>query len=68
VAVKLCCDGGPWEPVAECTAVKKRVVTLPIVPRRCVFLRLRLEGQGDMVLYSVTRITETGTELPVKGG
>lgn len=32
---------------------EKRVVTLP-VPRRCVFLRLRLEGQGDMVLYSVT--------------
>lgn len=68
VAVKLCCDGGSWEPVAECTAAEKRVVTLPIVPRRCVFLRLRLEGQGDMVLYSVTRITETGTELPVKGG
>lgn len=68
VTVKLQYDGGEWEPAAEITAVEKRVFTLPVVPRRCVFLRIRLEGQGDMVLYSITKTTEASTELPITTG
>lgn len=65
VAVKLQYDGGEWEPAAEITAGNKRVFTLPIVPRRCIFLRIRLEGQGDAVLYSIMKTVEGSTELPV---
>ena len=65
VTVKLQYDGGPWEPVAEITSPEKRLFTLPVVPRRCVFLRIRLEGEGDMVLYSIIKTTEASTELPI---
>ena len=65
MAVKLQYDGGEWEPAAEITAGNKRVFTLPIVPRRCIFLRIRLEGQGDAVLYSIMKTVEGSTELPV---
>lgn len=65
VTVKLQYDGGPWEPVADITSPEKRLFTLPVVPRRCVFLRIRLEGEGDMVLYSIIKTTEASTELPI---
>lgn len=65
VTAKLQYDGGDWETVAKISAPEKRVFTLPVIPRRCMFLRIRLEGQGDMVLYSIMKTTETSTELPV---
>lgn len=65
VTIKLQYDGGDWEIAGKVTALEKRVFTLPVIPRRCVFLRIRLEGQGDMVLYSIMKTTESSTELPV---
>ena len=36
--------------------------TLPIRPRRCDHMRLRLTGKGNMKLFSVTRILEVGKD------
>ncbi len=67
VTVKLQYDNGDWEPVAEISTQEKRYYNLPVIPRRCGMLRLRLEGVGDMQLYSVTRTMEDATELPEPG-
>lgn len=37
-------------------------VTVPIKPRRCDHLRIRLVGHGDIKLYSIARILEQGSD------
>ena len=64
LTVKLRYDGGDWVQAAKITAATKRFFNLPIIPRRCGLLRLRLEGQGDGRLYSIAKVTESATELP----
>lgn len=39
-----------------------KTYTLPIVPRRCDHMRIRLEGNGEMQLYSIARILEMGAD------
>lgn len=41
-----------------------RSFSLPIRPRRCDRLRLRLQGKGMCRLWSVTKTVEKGSELP----
>ena len=65
VTVRLQYDGGEWEEIAQVTCSEKRVFTLPVIPKRCVFLRIRLEGTGEMQLYSIAKTTESATELPI---
>ena len=36
--------------------------TLPILPRRCDHMRIRLEGTGDMQLYSIARLLAVGAD------
>lgn len=65
VTARLQYDGGEWEEIAQVTSSEKRVFTLPVIPKRCVFLRIRLEGTGEMQLYSIAKTTESATELPI---
>jgi hypothetical protein len=37
-----------------------RTCTIPVVPRRCDHMRLRLSGAGDVKLFSIARILEQG--------
>ncbi len=37
-----------------------RTFTIPVVPRRCDHLRLRLSGVGDAKIFSIARILEQG--------
>ena len=49
---------GVWHTLASVTAGTKRSFTLPVLPRRCDHVRLRLTGTGAWRLWSLTR-TET---------
>lgn len=40
----------------------KRSHTVPIIPRRCDTMRIRLSGRGDCKLYSLTKTIEQGSE------
>lgn len=54
-------SSGIWEPKGSMEG--KDVVktyTMPVIPRRCDHMRLRLEGEGEMQLYSIARILEIG--------
>lgn len=54
-------DSGSWEPVATICCRELRSYDLPILPKRCDHLRLRLEGKGDVKLFSITRVIEGGS-------
>ena len=53
---------GIWEPV--CSLRGSRLGSFPVVvrPRRCDHLQLKLSGQGEMKLYSITKTVAKGSE------
>ena len=38
-------------------------ITIPMRPRRCDHMRLRLEGRGDVRIFSITRVLEQGSDV-----
>lgn len=52
-----------WHRLAQLTGTPLGSVTLPAPVRRCDHLRLRLTGQGEMRLYSLTKTMEQGSDV-----
>ncbi len=56
-------DGVPeWVPAGTVSATRIGSFSLPIRLRRCDTFRLRAEGEGDCMIYSVTRTEKEGSE------
>lgn len=55
---------GVWRSAGEIRASRAHCGSylFPIRPHRCDHLRLRLSGSGEMKLYSIARILETGSD------
>ena len=53
---------GEWEKSGEVELVSKGTVVIPIRPRRCDHLQLRLCGEGEVKICALTRILETGSD------
>lgn len=53
-------DAVDWEDVYTLRGLGMQSVVLPILPRRCDRLRLRLEGVGAAKIHSITRTIEQG--------
>lgn len=53
---------GVWEPLCDLTGNKLGSFPVSVHPRRCDHLRLRLRGQGDMKLYSLTKTVSEGSD------
>jgi hypothetical protein len=54
---------GEWEPLGMVSGNSLRTFQLPIRPRRCDHLRLRIEGIGDAKIYSITKTIEQGSDI-----
>lgn len=54
---------GAWEHLGTVSGMNLRTFQLPIQPRRCDHFRLRIEGQGDAKIYSVTKTIEKGSDI-----
>lgn len=54
---------GAWEQVANITATTLRSISVPIHPHRCDHFRIRIEGEGDCKIYSMTRTIEQGSDI-----
>ena len=52
-----------WEPLFTMQGTSLRSFTLPIRPKRCDHLKLRIEGVGVVKIYSITKTIEQGSEL-----
>ena len=53
---------GIWVKHGEIIAENLRTVTLTIRPRRCDHLRMRIEGMGNVKIYSIARNLEMGSD------
>lgn len=59
------CDGETaWRSAGTVSSLGLRSFTLPILPRRCDRMRLRLSGTGAFRLYSLSCILEEGSDAP----
>lgn len=53
---------GGWEHLGTVNVTSLKSFSLPIRPRRCDHLRLRIEGVGEARIYSITKTIEGGSE------
>lgn len=54
---------GDFECVFSTESDRLRTVTVPIKPRRCDHLRMRIEGFGAAKIYSITKTIEQGSDF-----
>lgn len=52
-----------WEQICCLTGESLRSFSIPIRPKRCDYMRLRIEGVGMAKIYSIIKTIETGSEL-----
>ena len=56
-------SSGVWETVSSLTGHSLRTFTLPIRPKRCDHFKLRFDGEGDVKIFSIAKITEQGSDV-----
>lgn len=54
---------GVWHNQGRIQGVGTRTFMLPVRPRRCDHFRIRLEGSGDVRIYSFAKIFEEGSDV-----
>jgi hypothetical protein len=52
-----------WEYVCTLRDMNLRSFSIPIRPKRCDHMKLRIEGEGTAKIYSITKTIEQGSEL-----
>ena len=52
-----------WECQCVLTSNNLRSFSIPIRPKRCDYMKLRIEGVGNVKIYSITKTIEQGSEL-----
>lgn len=54
---------GEWEHLFTMTGVKLQTFAVPIRPKRCDHMRLRIVGEGDAKIYSICKTIEQGSDM-----
>lgn len=54
---------GGWDHLCTLTGKNLRSFSVPIQPRRCDHFRLRIEGDGEARIYSITKTIEQGSDI-----
>lgn len=55
-------ESGEWESQGEIRGTRLKQFVLPVIPKRCDHLRFRMRGQGNMRVYSISRVLEVGAD------
>ena len=56
-------SAGEWEHLCTMTGTSLRTFSVPIRPKRCDHFRLRIEGEGDCKIYSISKTIEEGSDM-----
>lgn len=56
-------SSGEWEHLFTMDGVKLRTFAVPIRPKRCDHLRLKILGNGEAKIYSICKTTEQGSDI-----
>lgn len=59
---EISCDGGAFQPITLIQTGSPRTAVLPIMPNRCDNFRIRLTGTGKVILRSLVREYDVGSE------
>ena len=54
---------GDWEKVCQMTSTSLRSFSVPVRLRRCDHFRIRIEGEGEGRIYSITKTIEQGSDV-----
>lgn len=55
-------SSGEWEHLFTMTGNSLRSFAVPIRPKRCDHLRIRIVGEGDAKIYSIAKVIEEGSD------
>ena len=55
-------SNGIWEHKGHLSGTRLRSFTLPIIPRRCDHMRIKISGKGGCKIFSITKIIEQGSD------
>lgn len=55
-------SGGEWEDQGTISGAGIDSFVLPVIPRRCDHFRLRLSGEGEIWIYSISKYLERGSD------
>lgn len=56
-------DDGMYQRLFEMRSMGTRTYPLTIIPRRCDRFKIKIEGIGDIKIYSITKALETGSDV-----
>ena len=56
-------SSGDWEFLFRMDGSTFRSFTIPIRPKRCDHMKLRIEGNGDFKIYSISKTIEQGSDV-----
>ena len=54
---------GQWNHICTMTGTSLRSFSVPIRPKRCDHMRLKIVGKGEAKIYSITKTIEQGSEI-----
>ena len=54
---------GNWECLGSLVGMNLRSFTIPVRPRRCDHLRLRAQGKGKCMIFSITKTLSYGSDI-----
>lgn len=54
---------GNWASIGRYVSTKTQAFTFMVKPRRCDHLRIKVQGEGDFQLFSITRVLEKGSDI-----
>ena len=53
---------GDWEPQGVIDQKRTGSFMIPVIPRRCDHMQIRLRGKGDIRIFSIAKILEVGSD------
>ena len=56
-------SSGKWDLLFSMAGVNLRTFNVPIRPRRCDHMKIRIEGEGDAKIYSIAKTIEEGSDM-----
>ena len=56
-------SSGIWEELCSLTGTTLRTFAVPVRPKRCDHLRLRIVGEGDAKIYSIVKAVTEGSDI-----
>jgi hypothetical protein len=54
---------GSWEHLGTLNGTTLKTFSVPVKPKRCDHMRLRIAGQGEAKIYSIVKVIEQGSDF-----